>query len=125
MLRDTSQRRAIRQTFLDAGRPLSPQEVLDASKDAVPNMGIATVYRNVKNLTEEGWLVPVELPGEPPRYEVSGKEHHHHFSCRVCGGVYELEGCPGNLSKIVPTGYKLERHELVLYGLCNSCNGRK
>jgi Fur family ferric uptake transcriptional regulator len=121
MQRDTRQRRAIREAFEAFGHPLSPREVLEFAQQGVPGLGIATVYRNVKALQDEGWLVPVELPGEPPRYEVAGKGHHHHFHCRICDRVYEVEGCPGNIQAITPDGFQLERHEFVLYGLCEAC----
>jgi Fur family transcriptional regulator, ferric uptake regulator len=121
MERDTQQRRAIRAAFRTAGRPLSPQEVLEAAQTDVPRLGIATVYRNVKALVDEGWLAPVELPGEPPRYEIAGKEHHHHFMCRHCDRVYELDGCSGNLRAGVPRGFRVEGHEVVVYGLCRAC----
>lgn len=122
MIRDTSQRRAIRKVLADAGRPLTPQEVLDVAQADVPGLGIATVYRAIKGLREEGWLTPVELPGEPTHFEVSGKQHHHHFSCRGCGRVYELKGCPADLKRLLPRGFSMEDHEVVLYGSCKECN---
>jgi Fur family transcriptional regulator, ferric uptake regulator len=121
MERDTAQRRAIRAAFEDANRPLSPREVLVAAQDEVPRLGIATVYRNLKALVDEGWLAPVELPGEPPRYEVAGKEHHHHFMCRECDRLFELHGCTDDLKSGVPRGFRVESHEVVLYGLCRAC----
>jgi Fur family ferric uptake transcriptional regulator len=119
--RDTSQRRAIRQVFEQIERPLSPQEVLDHAQGSVPKMGIATVYRTLKSLTEQGWLAAVELPGQPQRYEVAGKKHHHHFNCRKCGRVFELEGCPGNLARMVPEGFEMEDHEVFIFGRCRDC----
>jgi Fur family ferric uptake transcriptional regulator len=83
---------------------------------------MATVYRSVKSLVESGEVVAVELPGEPARYEAAGKHHHHHFHCRTCKKVYEVEGCPGELDALVPKGFELESHELVLYGRCLACN---
>jgi Fur family transcriptional regulator, ferric uptake regulator len=122
MARNTAQRRAIRQALVDADRPLSPREVLDAAQQEVTGLGIATVYRNLKALVDDGWLAPVELPGEPPRYEVAGKSHHHHFVCRGCDRVYELSGCPGDLASLVPPGFRLDSHEVVLYGRCSTCD---
>lgn len=121
MERDTQQRRAIRTAIEQADRPLSPREVLDASKTLSPGLGIATVYRTLKSWLESGWLQQVDLPGEPPRYELHGKQHHHHFHCRQCDRVYELEGCPEGLRTLTPVGFSLEAHELVLYGRCASC----
>jgi len=121
MQRETKQRRAIREALESAGHPLSPRELHEAAQDRVEGIGIATIYRNLKALQDDGFLVPVELPGEPPRYEIAGKGHHHHFHCRQCDRVFEVEGCPGNLKAVTPAGFKLERHEFVLYGLCQYC----
>ena len=65
MERDTQQRRAIRSAIEQADRPLSPREVLDASKTLSPGLGIATVYRTLKSWLESGWLQQVDLPGFP------------------------------------------------------------
>lgn len=119
--RETQQRRAIREAFTRIRRPLAPQEVLAAAHDAAPTLGIATVYRNVKALVEEGWLKAVELPGDAPRYELADIGHHHHFHCNSCGKVFDIEGCVGHLSSIVPKGFKLERHDITLYGRCPAC----
>jgi len=119
--RDTQQRRAIRAAIDDANRPLSPREVLESARRGSPGLGIATVYRTLKTWVEEGGLTQVDLPGEPPRYETTGKQHHHHFHCRSCDRVYELEGCPEGLRSLTPPGFSLESHEVVLYGRCAEC----
>lgn len=121
MERNTKQRDAIREVFERTARPLGPTEVLEAGRSQVAGLGIATVYRTINSLVESGWLVPVELPGEPPRYERAGGAHHHHFRCRLCDRVFEIEGCPGDLSDLTPRGFVLEAHEVVLYGQCASC----
>lgn len=121
MERKTIQRQAIREAIEEASRPLSPQEVLDLARERVKQIGIATVYRTIKSLLAEGVLKAVDLPGEPPRYEPAGKHHHHHFRCRTCNKVYEIEGCPKDLKRMAPRGFRVEGHDLVLYGLCAGC----
>lgn len=121
MERNTRQRDAIRDVFTASGQPLSPSDVLEASRRMVEGMGIATVYRTINSLVETGWLNPVELPGDSPRYERSGGGHHHHFQCRGCTKVFEIRGCPGDLAKLTPAGFLLEAHEVVLYGQCQQC----
>lgn len=119
--RNTSQKAAIRRVFEEDDRPLSPQEVLDAAREYVPKIGIATVYRSIKAFQEEGFLVSVSIPDGPPRYEIAGKAHHHHFHCNVCGKVYEIHACSGDMKSITPAGFKLENHEILLYGKCKDC----
>lgn len=121
MIRKTRQRAAIRAAFESRGQPLSPEEVLAEAQRHVKGMGIATIYRAIRALLDEGWLVPVELPGQPTRYEQAGKGHHHHFHCRKCGQVFELDGCIDGFLDLAPKGFQVTGHDLVLYGLCLKC----
>jgi Fur family ferric uptake transcriptional regulator len=119
--RQTAQRAAIRAAFEHAARPLSPGEALAAAQKRVTRLGIATVYRNIRSLVDEGWLAEVPLPGAPNRYEVAGKHHHHHFRCRVCDRVYEVDSCPPDLRSLIPRGFRLEGHDITLFGRCADC----
>lgn len=121
MERSTRQRTAIRQVIEAAGRPLSTQEILDASQLSVPGLGIATVYRNIKALLEAGEIDLVTLPGENPRYEQAHQKHHHHFQCTRCQRVFDVFSCPGSFKGMAPHGFEVERHELTLYGRCPDC----
>ena len=121
MERSTRQRTAIRDTLAQAGRPLLPQEILSSAHAQVPGLGIATVYRNLKALVEEGVLKPVDLPGQSTRYEVAHRAHHHHFQCRDCQRVFDIHACPGDLSSLAPAGFVVDEHEINLYGYCRDC----
>jgi Fur family ferric uptake transcriptional regulator len=87
----------------------------------VPTIGLATVYRFLKSLTKDGNVVSVEIPRQPPRYERADKGHHHHFLCRVCGEVFELEKCLDGIKKMAPPRFCVEDHEIILYGSCDHC----
>jgi Fur family ferric uptake transcriptional regulator len=121
MERSTRQRSAIRSVIESAGRPLSPQEVLEHAQSEVPALGMATVYRNLKTLVDEGAITVVTLPGESPRYEPAEHPHHHHFQCTQCRRVFDVHACPGDIGKLAPPGFTVEHHELTLYGLCDEC----
>src|SRR5690349_23270702 len=95
--RKTRQRREIRNVFEHSERPLGADEVLELAREKMAGLGMATVYRTIKALTDDGWLVPVALPGASPRYEIRGKAHHHHFHCRKCRRIFELSGCVDQL----------------------------
>ena len=128
MIRVTQQGNAIRQILQNAGRPLSPQEIFDMAQKEVSGLGIATVYRNLKSLQQEGAVVAVELPGQSPRWELAPESHHHHFLCNTCDKLYEINACPEDLQRLLPEGYILEEHDILLRGLCGStsfrCHGR-
>ena len=120
--RKTRQKEAIRSAFITADRPLSPEETLAYAQRQVDGISIATVYRNIGALVEDKWLMPVEIPGESTRYEVAGKEHHHHFHCNACGKVFEMQGCNIQVKPKLPTGFRVTGHEFFVYGVCADCH---
>ncbi len=120
MERSTRQRAAIQAALTRLQRPLLPQELLAEAQKSVPNLSLATIYRNIKSLISDGLVDVVSLPGETDRYEIH-KHHHHHFHCQVCQQVTDIDACPGDLTRLMPPGYLLEAHELTLYGKCPSC----
>lgn len=122
MERNTRQRSAILKALKTANRPLSPQEVLTRAQDDVKSLGIATVYRTLNSFEKSGKISAVQLPGDPMRYELSGKGHHHHFRCRKCHRVFEVEGCVGGIEEnLTPEGFLSEGHDLLLFGVCREC----
>lgn len=108
-----------------ASRPLSPREILDAAQKSVEKLGMATVYRTLRSMVDDKAVVVVDVPGDAARFEIAGKDHHHHFHCTKCKKVYEVDGCPGELAHLTPPGFVLEGHDLTLIGKCAGCVGRK
>lgn len=121
--RDTRQQRAIREAIESAGRPLSVQEIHELASAEVSSLGIRTVYRVIGRMVEDQDLAAVVVLGQPDRYEPAAvaAEHHHHFRCEDCDRVFDVHGCPGGLSRMLPEGFTLGGHELTLWGQCAEC----
>ncbi len=119
--RSTRQKEAIKAVLKKQAHPLLPDEIHQLALQAVPTVGIATVYRSLKSLMQDGHVCCVQIPGQPPRYEGTEKGHHHHFHCRECEYVFDLKKCVEGLKKLTPSGFKMTDHEIILYGLCKSC----
>ena len=83
-------------------------------------MGLATVYRNLAVLAEEGIITTVEHEGEV-RYDCNN-EPHGHASCTMCGALWDIPLPP---SKGVgnPTGplAAITVVEFSLRGTCHEC----
>ncbi|WFB34361.1 transcriptional repressor [Kiritimatiellota bacterium B12222] len=120
--RNTKQKSAIEEAFTNIQRPLSPTEVCDLARKQVPRLGIATVYRAINEMVEEGLLRPVDLPGQNTRYEKAGLHHHHHFHCSSCDKVFDLEGCFLKKDLNLPKGFDVIQHDITLTGHCPDCN---
>ena len=120
--RNTQQRREIREVFERNDRPLAADEVLQLAQVKIAGLGMATVYRTIKGLIDERWLIGVEVPGQPPHYEVRGKAHHHHFHCLKCERLFELQGCLEHLGKLIPANVRVVDHVVLIYGYCARCD---
>ena len=123
MSENKSKHQQVIEALAVADGPMSANELWEhlRSNPKLNSIGIATVYRSLKKGVEDGELVPVELESGSVRYESSGLQHHHHFLCSTCSRAYDVEGCVKNLEKLLPQGFEMTRHEILLYGLCADC----
>ncbi|PTN37344.1 Fur family transcriptional regulator [Desulfonatronum sp. SC1] len=123
MKRKTQQRQAIQSVLGKAMGPLTIPEIHREALRYSPGLGIATVYRTVRDMLEQCAILQIGIPGEIPRYEDAHRSHHHFFQCRVCSRVFEVHECPTDLHRLVPEGFELEDHEVFLFGRCKDCRG--
>ncbi len=119
MRRYTPSRKLVRDVLSSATGPLSAVEVHEALGNT--KIGIATVYRILNEGLRDGDLVCVELPSGPKRFEPADRPHHHHFECSECEKVYDVQGCPDGIAQLVPPGFELDFHEIILTGRCPDC----
>jgi Fur family ferric uptake transcriptional regulator len=105
----------------NAERPLTPAEICKEARRDLPKLGIATVYRALKQFVAEGQVRLVEIPGVPPHYESATQQHHHFFFCCRCERLFNLLGCVRGVLGLTPKGFETTRHEIVLYGECADC----
>lgn len=122
MRRQTRQKHIIESLLREADGPLLPQEILGRAQKELPTIGIATIFRTLKKMVNEGDAKTVHIPGDNPRYEYIGPSNNHHFKCSECGCVSKVEGAPVNLENLLPEGFHLAGHELILFGRCADCS---
>jgi Fur family ferric uptake transcriptional regulator len=128
MERNTRQREAVLAVIEQAGRALTPAEILALAQTSVATLNLSTIYRHVNALQGEARVVKVLLPGQAPRFEAAcagghrdAAHHHHHFHCSACDRVYALHACPGSMQDLAPAGFVVDAHEITLRGRCAAC----
>lgn len=122
---DTEQRRILSSILSSSPHALTPNDLLAQAKLQKPRIGIATVYRLLREMLADGSIEVVNLPGQSPRYEAVRHGHHHHFVCDACGQVFDLPGCVPGIEQLAPRDFSVSRHDLILYGQCKICRKSK
>ncbi len=119
--RRTRQRESVRAVIEAASRPLRADEVLLLAQEQVPELGLATVYRTLKLLVEEGELNEVKLRSGATRYESIQRDHDSYFLCDSCSRAFPVDTSISN-ELALPAGFMMRRRELTLLGTCPTCN---
>ena len=55
----------------------------------IPNISLGTVYRNLNQLVEHGYIKKISIPNESERFDKTLQEHIH-FICLSCKKVEDL-----------------------------------
>jgi Fur family ferric uptake transcriptional regulator len=104
------------------GEHLTAQEVLNEARRKVPNLGIATVYRNLERLAALNILYKTIFDEGKYRYELADlTEHqHHHILCVECGNIFEVEeGLLDTLEEhLEKQGFEIINHQLKIFAYC-------
>jgi Fur family transcriptional regulator, ferric uptake regulator len=105
---------------------LTAQEIFDGLRTEGRGVGIASVYRILDLLADQGFVQRVEIGDAITRFEPAhpGGDHHHHLVCNSCGKVeaFEDEGLERALRQVErKTGYTTAGHDVLLRGACEDC----
>ena len=113
-------RDAIYQTLASTKSHPDAEWIHDKARNVVPSLGIATVYRNLKSMSEEGKIVAIETNNGSVHYDACVREHAH-FICEKCNSILDIEFPEVPFSEAEKAGFKVKRGKVVLYGLCPNC----
>lgn len=129
-MRMTSLRKQLVDFILSQAGHWTIQDLTNKTKKSVPGVGVATVYRTVNLLVEEGALTRTVVGTGAARYEVAPETHHDHLTCLQCGEIFEfhdpkIEELQEKIAKKL--GFTLVDHQMELFGECRdkNCKNRK
>jgi Fur family peroxide stress response transcriptional regulator len=123
--RVTRQRKAIFSALQgDISHPTA-EEVYQKVKHQMPQISLATVYRNLKLLAEESLILELTTPDGPNRYDFQTHDHYH-FVCDRCERVEDVAiPVQTHLNHaLTAMGYVVRSHETIFEGLCRQCSTR-
>ncbi len=122
----TVQRKAILTAMMNTGEVhMTAEDVFMEVKKGHPDIGIATVYRAMDLFARLEIVHKTSFDEGKYRYEFcTGDGHcHHHFICRECGSIIEVEEDLLNTleMELERRGFKVSDHKLKLFGICPKC----
>ena len=122
--RNTIQRTAITELMENTSEFISAQELHDQLTESGQKIGLATVYRTLASLAEEGRLDVLRADSETLYRHCATKWHHHHIVCTRCGRTVEvaadqIEGWSQTVAK--ESGFLVTSHTIEIWGLCTQC----
>lgn len=108
------------------------ETVYDLAKEAIPGIGIATVYRNLNILAENGDITRINTENGKDRFD-GHMDEHYHMVCSQCGEVIDLypagDSSMAELRRAVNMTFgikddNVQINSTLLTGVCNRCLGK-
>ena len=122
----TTQRIAICRFALRSRDHPSAQRIYDEVKKVHPTVSLATVYKTLRILTEQGLIQELDLPESKARFD-SYVEPHINLVCLQCGRIQDFDDSAARemvervaaKAEFMRTGQRID-----IYGMCKTCRGR-
>lgn len=99
------------------------ETIYEAVKKDLPAISLATVYRNLNLMAQQGKIIKLEINGEF-RFDAD-MCFHQHGVCRSCGKIIDIpqkEISQYAMKKVQVKGFTPECVYVIFNGICRSCN---
>lgn len=125
--RRTRQRRVILEELRKVTSHPTAEELHQMVRTRLPGISIATVYRNLEVLVQEGHVLQLDISKNRRRFD--GIPHpHYHIRCIQCGRVDDvpIPTCSSVAEQVEKvSGYREVSHVLEFTGLCPECTVKR
>jgi Fur family transcriptional regulator, ferric uptake regulator len=123
--RSTRQKRALAGALESSDTFRSAQELYTELRASGENVGLTTVYNQLRALAESGEVDVLRSDeGESLYRRCATGDHHHHLVCRRCGRTVEVEGPEVErwAERVAnENGFVGVSHTLEVFGTCAEC----
>jgi len=129
-LKFTRQRELVLKCLYTNEGHFTPEDIYMLIRQEYPdiNIGIATVYRTLTLLENEGIASSISFGAQGKKYELGLKKHHDHLICTECGEIIEFfdETIEARQEEIAKKfNFKMQDHSMKIIGICEKCQERQ
>jgi Fur family ferric uptake transcriptional regulator len=122
--RETRQRVAVSAALDDVDSFVSAQQLHSRLRDQGDGVGLATVYRTLQQLAEDGEVDVLRTSETESMYRRCSSGHHHHLVCRYCRRTVEVDSVAVErwARRIADdNGFVDVGHVVEVFGTCPEC----
>jgi len=95
-------------------------EIYSELKKKNPSLSKTTIYNALETLQKSNLVQNLTISSIEQRYEIKN-EMHHHFLCKKCRKIINIEiTCP-NLNKMLQQGHQVDEVHGYFKGYCKKC----
>jgi Fur family transcriptional regulator, stress-responsive regulator len=98
--------------------------IITAVRTGFGRVSHQAVYDVLHTLTATGLVRRFQPSGSVARYEARVRDNHHHFVCRSCGAIADVDGTVGDTACLTApgaSGYDVDEAEVIYWGRCPEC----
>jgi len=125
--RITPQREMIIEAIAHQGDHINAEEVFTLVQQHTRSVNIATVYRTLDLLVEQGLASRIDLGEGRVMYATSQHGPHIHLVCRQCGCIIDADQeILSSIKNQLKRDYQFaaDLQHISILGLCNSCQNK-
>lgn len=120
--RNSRQRDAVLQNLLSRYDHPTAEEVYEDVRKMLPNISLATVYRNLNLLADDG-IIRSLITRDAIHFDAHNNNHRH-VICNCCGKIFDIDFFP--VDTLIAEAEKqfdgsIDYCRLIFYGTCDNC----
>ncbi len=104
------------------------EDVAEVVRAEIGTISRQAVYDALGVLADNGLIRRIQPAGSAARFEDRVGDNHHHLICRECGTVVDVDCAVGDrpcLTAATDAGFEVDEAEVIYWGRCPSCMGRR
>jgi Fe2+ or Zn2+ uptake regulation protein len=123
-LRVTVQRMAMLMAVYESPGHMDADSLRERAQRVTGGLSLQATYNVLRALTDAGLVRSTQIAGHPARFEIERHDNHHHFVCRRCGSIRDVEcarGAAPCLEPQLPEEYDIDEAAVTFWGICPDC----
>lgn len=123
-VKKSEQRNTILEILQSTKTHPTAKEIFIKVQRKIPEVGLATVYRNLDFLEKNNKIIKLKSKDKEARYD-GITDKHCHLICRECGQIFDLMDVEKILIRsklLTKLKFKIDSSYAEMFGICNKCN---